>query len=56
MYQNLKLHGRGDLEDELYWSSTEIDALNARAVDLEDGSLDTQGKGEELRVRAIRAF
>lgn len=56
IHQNLKLLGYGALDDELYWSSTEIDADNAEAVDMEDGSLRTEDKAQEFRVRAVRAF
>ena len=56
MYENLKVAGVGDFTDGYYWSSSELDDLNAWAEHLDIGYQGYGYKSSTYRVRAVRAF
>lgn len=57
MYKNLHLKGLGSFFGDNYWSSTEIDNINAWNEYFGDGIDDeSSGKMESFSVRAVRAF
>ena len=59
MYNNLHLQGLGNFAGMPYWSSTETDTANARAVDFLDGSVSSAPKiatANSTATRAIRYF
>lgn len=55
MYTNLKKNNLGDFVSDGYWSSTEIDSVNAYRKRFDNGGLDV-GKDALYRVRPIRSF
>ena len=56
MYENLKVAGVGGFADAYYWSSSEIDALNAWNQYFDIGYQFYGYKNSKLRIRAVRAF
>jgi hypothetical protein len=59
MYANLQTQGLGNFTQTQYWSSTETDAGNARAVNFTDGTAATVSKipvSNTIRTRAVRYF
>lgn len=57
MYNNLHLSGIGNFADETYWSSTQVDALNANSINFLNGYLgELRIDSQVLRVRAVRSF
>jgi hypothetical protein len=56
MYQNLKQNGVGGFAAYFYWSSSEYSSNYAWLQSFYDGNQYYNGKGNHLRVRAVRAF
>lgn len=58
MYQNLKNENLGSLTDSYYWSSTQVDENNAKAIDFSNGAVITQSKIgiTSTKSRVIRYF
>ncbi|MEE9905819.1 MAG: DUF1566 domain-containing protein [Chlorobium sp.] len=57
LYDNLKFHQIEGFADTLYWSSSEIDALNARMQYFDDYGMQSYlPKDTGFKVRAVRAF
>ena len=56
MYENLKVFGVGGFADPYYWSSSEGSANHAWYQNFGNGVQDDGGKGNDLGVRAVRAF
>jgi hypothetical protein len=50
------LHGGDSFASDIYWSSTEIDSINATRVSFPGGANYNHAKFRESRVRSIRAF
>lgn len=56
-YDNLQATGMGNFMPELYWSSTEQSATEARVINFADGSAASHPKGASgVRTRAVRHF
>ncbi len=56
IYTNLKQKNLGNLNNSVYWSSTEFSSVSAWFQDFSDGVRDFFNKGISDRVRAVRAF
>ncbi len=58
MYLNLHAKGLGDFTNDVYWCSSEnsTQAAYAWSVNFPDGTQRGQGKYQQRRVRAVRAF
>jgi hypothetical protein len=59
MYINLYLEGLGNFTAGSYWSSTEIDADNAKSIDFTTGTVNPTAKistPNNIQVRAVRYF
>ena len=56
IYSNLHAFGIGDFNDDFYWSSTETDAANAKAIDFWKGTEVDMSKSSSFWVRPVRKF
>ena len=56
MYKNLKKKGLGGFASEWYWSSSEYDSDSAWCQNFDNGRQSNIYRGDDLRVRAVRAF
>jgi hypothetical protein len=59
LYENLHMSGLGNFSNAIYWSATETDAQNVKAIDFMDGAATLQPKTpgpNAIKTRAIRYF
>jgi hypothetical protein len=56
MYENLKSEGQGGFFGGNYWSSSEGYGYSAWSQSFYSGSQNDSGRGNEFRVRPVRAF
>jgi hypothetical protein len=56
MYQNLKVQGIGDFLGFWYWSSSQMNFLDAWMVNFEFGAAKSKHKSHVCNVRAVRSF
>ncbi|MBN2776048.1 MAG: hypothetical protein JXR36_00305 [Bacteroidales bacterium] len=54
IYTNLHAFGIGDFNEDFYWSSTETDAINAKAIDFWKGTELDMSKTSSFWVRPVR--
>lgn len=57
LYENLHLEGKGDFENEIYWSSTQFNETHAKALNFSTGEvIEIPKNSPGIRARAIRYF
>lgn len=56
IYTNIYLEGLGDFDNTWYWTSSETDAINAVALDLDTGNVNPTDKTQTILYRPVRHF
>lgn len=56
LYYNLYLEGKGNLSDDMYWSSTENNTDLAECFDMSDGMAYYNSKSSNNKIRPIRSY